>query len=480
MRDEQVIVVGGGPVGLWLAGELQLAGVSTLVLERAVERSLYAKALGIQPRTIETLAMRGMDTLFLDEGRPVPSWHFGMLSDRVDFRHLDTPFPFMLAHPQTRTEELFHERAAGLGARILRGHTVTGLRQDDASVTVEVAGPSGSYTCTADFVVGCDGARSVVRTAAGIDFPGTDSRVFSVVGDVTLDEPPKDLGSGWSNAEGTLIVAPIPGGRFRLAGYDAAHQEPGTELTMDALRDWSIRVAGTDFGMRDPFWLSRFGNATRNAAAYRHGRVMVAGDAAHIHFPAGGVGLNTGVQDAMNLGWKLAAVQQKRAEPELLDSYHTERHPVGAAVGASTLAQTGLIIATSPEGQALRTVVSEWIATQPDLSFVLAQEITALGLAYPAADQHRLAGTRAPARPELFRLLHNGKPALLNLSGAPLPEATPLAATLGIDTHAVTTGWEDVTAALVRPDGYVWWATSDTTDADAVTHQALHGLGVRF
>ncbi|MTD55230.1 FAD-dependent monooxygenase [Amycolatopsis pithecellobii] len=478
MSDEQVIVVGAGPVGLWLAGELQLAGVSTLVLERAPERSPHAKALALHPRLLEILAMRGMEQPFLAAGRQVPSWHFGMLPDRVDFRSLDTPFPFMLALPQTRTEEFFHERALEVGARVLRGHEVTALAQDDTSVTLEIAGPSGNYTRTADFVVGCDGSRSVVRSAAGIEFPGTRATVFSVVADVTLDEPPEQLGSGWSNEGGTLIVVPIGGGRFRLAGYDAAQQEPGTEVTLDMVRDWSIRTAGTDFGLRDPLWLNRFGNATRNAATYRRGRVMVAGDAAHIHFPAGGVGLNAGVQDAMNLGWKLAAVLQNRAAPDLLDSYHAERHPVGAAIGASTLAQTALITATTPEGQALRAVVSQWIATQPELSLTLALEMTALGLAYPAADEHPLTGTRAPADAELFGLLRHGKPLLLNVSGEPLPTSSEFGAGLGIATHTHA-GWKDVTAAIIRPDGHVWWATSDD-DPDAAARQALGNLGVRF
>ena len=482
MSDEQVIVVGAGPVGLWLAGELQLAGVPTLVLERAARRSPHAKALGMHPRTIEVLAMRGMEMAFLAGGVAVPSWHFGMLANRLDFRPLDTPFPFMLAHPQTRTEELFSERAVEFGARVLRGHAVTGLTQDHDSVTIEVTGPSGTYTQTAEFVVGCDGAGSTVRRAAGIDFPGTDSTVFGHLGDVVLDDPPKEPGRSWFTADGALAVAPIPGGLFRVMGYDPANQTPGVALTLESLKDWAIRVAGTDFGMRDPVWLTRFGNATRHAATYRDGRVLLAGDAAHMHFPAGGVGLNAGVQDAMNLGWKLAAVLQRRAAPELLDSYHTERHPVGAALGRHTLAQTALITATSPHGQALRTLMSDLIGSQPGLSLELAAMVSALDITYPPADPraHPLAGTRAPG---LFGLLQGGRPFLLNLSGSPLPAATTLAASLGIDTHSgevADLAWAGATAVIVRPDGYVWWATSDRANLDVTTQHALHGLGARF
>jgi len=234
--------------------------------------------------------------------------------------------------------------------------------------------------------------------------------------------------------------------------------------------------------MRDPVWLTRFGNATRHAATYRDGRVLLAGDAAHMHFPAGGVGLNAGVQDAMNLGWKLAAVLQQRAAPVLLDSYHTERHPVGAALGRHTLAQTALITATSPHGQALRTLMSDLIGSQPGLSLELAAMVTALDITYASADPqaHPLTGTRAPS---LFGLLQGGRPFLLNLSGSPLPAATTLAASLGIDTHSgevADLAWAGATAVIVRPDGYVWWATSDRANLDVTTQHALHGLGARF
>ena len=244
------------------------------------------------------------------------------------------------------------------------------------------------------------------------------------------------------------------------------------------MRATAIRIAGTDFGMRDPHWLTRFGNATRHAANYRKGRVLLAGDAAHIHFPAGGVGLNTGIQDAMNLGWKLAARIQGRAGEELLDTYHDERHPLGAAVGEYTLAQTALITGTSPAGQAMRSLFGNLIASQPEMSLALASRLTGLDVRYPStrADAHPLVGTRlAAAAP----YLHQGRPVLLNLSGAPLESASDQASRIGIETVTAAPDLLDATAAIIRPDGYLWWATSGS-DADEQAVTALSQLGATF
>jgi 2-polyprenyl-6-methoxyphenol hydroxylase-like FAD-dependent oxidoreductase len=461
MSDHQVIVVGAGPVGLWLAGELRLAGVSTLVVERDAAPTPHARALGIHPRTIEVLAMRGMAKQFLADGVRLPSWHFAMLANRPDFSRLDTPFPFALAFPQTRTTELFRQRAVDLGVRVVDGHTVTGLSQDDAGVTVSITGPDGPYTETAGFVVGCDGAGSTVRKAAGIEFPGTDVTHYGYIGDVTLDRPPAAIGTTLHGDGGALLVAPMPGGRFRVGGYDPTYQTPG-DLTMDQLRAAAIRVAGDDFGMRDPAWLTRFGNATRVAAHYRAGRVLIAGDAAHMHFPAGGVGLNTGVQDAMNLGWKLAARIQGRGDDTLLDTYETERHPVGIAVSEFTLAQTELVVTTSAEGVALRTLLSDLIATERGFSDRIANRLSALDVAYPTPGAHPLVGTRVPDS-DVFELLADGQPVLLDLSGETV-------APQGIVTHRSDLAerrpeWAGVSAALIRPDGHVWAVGADAVSA---------------
>ncbi|MFD4872940.1 FAD-dependent monooxygenase [Streptomyces sp. NPDC058420] len=497
MSGEEVIVVGAGPVGLWLARELRLAGVPVVVLERAVQRAPHSKALGIHPRTIEVLAMRGLAGPFLDGGVKVPAWHFAMLDNRLDFRTLPTPFPFMLAHPQVRTEELLEAAAVELGVRILRGHTVTGLTEDPdgTSVTVEVTGQDGvPHPRRARFVVGCDGAGSTVRKAAGIDFPGTDATLFGFLGDVQLDAPPKELGLVWHSEHGTLTVAPAPGGLFRVMGYDAAHQDPAEELTLDQLRETAIRLAGSDFGMRDPGHLSRFGNATRQAATYRKGRVLLAGDAAHMAFPAGGVGLNVGVQDAMNLGWKLAAVVQHRATPDLLDSYQSERHPVGRALAEHTLAQTQLITTTSPEGKALRSLLSGLIASQPRFSRELAMKLSALDVAYPATDPdaHPLTGARAPdlvsvedGRSLFSGVLRQGRPVLLDFSGSGLGAAAKQAASLGVPNQASRLAphsdpaWSAVGAALIRPDGHVWWAADKSADLETDASHALQGLGYK-
>ncbi|MFI6357995.1 FAD-dependent monooxygenase [Streptomyces sp. NPDC050743] len=462
--------MGAGPVGLWLAHELGLAGVSVLVLERDTQRSPHSKALGIHPRTVEVLAMRGRHRDIKAAGRPLPSWHFGMLESRVDLGGLDTPFPYLLAYPQAATEALLEQYATDVGAVVRRGHTVTNAVPGPFAVTLEVSGPDGDHVLRPDYVVGCDGAGSTVRRAAGIPFPGTDATAYGFLGEVVLDTPPAP-GFAAHTAGGHLIVVPLGGDMYRVTGYDPlnqdAHQGP---LTMEELRETTQRLAGTDFGMHHPVWLSRFGNATRVASAYRHGRILLAGDAAHMHFPAGGVGLNVGIQDAMNLGWKLAAVVQKRAHPDLLDSYHGERHPVGLDLAENALAQTALITGLGPEVRALRRFLSKAVDAAPDFSRLIARTLSALDVAYrPASpDAHALVGTRAhDAEGEgILPLLHDGRPVLLtDAEGTLAPEVRAQAAQRGIAVHAsrlpLTGGaqWSGVTAAVLRPDGHVWWAT---------------------
>ncbi|WP_371535030.1 FAD-dependent monooxygenase [Streptomyces sp. NBC_00466] len=399
---EHVVIAGGGPTGLWLAAELRLGGIPVTVLETRRKRDPHSKALTIHPRTLEVLATRGVLERFLAEGRRIPSGHFGGLDGRMDFGVLDTPYPFTLALPQARTEELLEEHGNAAGAQIRRGHQVTGLTKDEDGVSVEATGPDGLYTLRADYIVGCDGTRSTVREAAGIDFPGNDATT----------------------------------------------------------------------------WLSRFGNAARRAAEYRRGRVLLAGDAAHMHYPAGGVGLNVGVQDATNLGWKLAATVAGTAPAGLLDSYHTERHPVGADLLLSTRAQTALMNAFSAEGQDLRALLSQLISTVPEFSRSLAEHLSALAVTYPApAHHHPLTGHRAPNlelsdSTDLFTLLRTGRHVLLNFTGTPAPPSTPP----HIITHAAhrpdpRPAWSTVRAALIRPDGHVAWA-SEQPDAEVLRAEA--------
>jgi 2-polyprenyl-6-methoxyphenol hydroxylase-like FAD-dependent oxidoreductase len=470
-QSKSVVVVGAGPVGLWTAAELALAGVPVVVLESATGRGPHSKAMGLHPRTLEVLAMRGLEQRFLDEGVPVPSWHFGMLENRLDFSVLDTPYPFMLAIPQVRTEELLEEHALALGVPILRGHRVTGLEQDGDGVTLFVTGPDGEHTRTASYVVGADGAGSTVRKAAGIAFPGTDTTSYGYVGEVRLTTPPVATAR---NEHGALICVPVRGGRHRIAGVDAHHNGAPDPFTLEALRATTIRVAGSDFGMHDPGWLSRFGNATRVAQTYRSGRVLLAGDAAHMHLPAGGVGLNVGVQDAMNLGWRLAAVARGDADPALLDGYHDERHPIGEKLAEHTLAQSALITATTPDGAALRSQLSTLIATVPEFSLALARMLSALDVAYPSAG-HPLTGARVPG---LFALLRSGRPVLLDTTGALGEGATAAAATLGIDVVVGEQPWTTAAVVVMRPDGHVWWAFDSADDASVAA--ALKGLGATF
>ncbi|MEV7867662.1 FAD-dependent monooxygenase [Streptomyces sp. NPDC088124] len=502
---EQVIVVGGGPVGLWLAAELRLGGVSVTVLEARAARGPHSRALTVHPRTIENLAFRGAAEPFLAEGLRIPRGHFAGLRELMDFAVLDTPFPFTLALPQTRTEELLEAHARAAGVRILRGHRVTGLSQDadaedgsgSGSVTVRVEGPDGPYVLEAAYVVGCDGTRSAVRAAAGIDFPGTDATVRAWLGDVVVDDPPAEPALSASGPRGALLAVRLPGGVYRFVGTTPEDVGPGPAgaPTLAELRAKVTRITGRDFGMRDPVWLSRFDNATRQAARYRSGRVLLAGDAAHMHFPAGGVGLNVGIQDATNLGWKLAAVVRGMAPAALLDSYHGERHPVGAELLESTRAQTALMTAFSAEGQALRAFLGGRIASVPAFSKDLAERLSGLAVAYPPAPGeavHPLTGRRAPdleldldrtdadgssGPSSLFHLLRDGRHVLLDLASTG-PDTTPGTGT-GTGTGSAAaygavvppgtavyrarltsgrSGWSGLRAVLVRPDGHVAWA----------------------
>ncbi|MGW6024225.1 FAD-dependent monooxygenase [Streptomyces sp. NPDC055099] len=479
MEHEHVVIAGGGPTGLWLAAELRLGGIPVTVLEARRQRDPHSKALTIHPRTLEVLATRGVQESFLAEGRRIPSGHFGGLDDRLDFGVLDTPYPFTLALPQARTEELLEEHAHAAGAKIRRGHQVTGLTQDEEGVSVKVTGPDGPYTLRADYIVGCDGTRSTVRETAGIDFPGNDATTWGFLGDVVLDNPPQEAVLSVSGPTGGVMIVPMPGGIHRIVGGDPDSNGTGHpgELTLDGLRAKVTRIAGTDFGMRDPSWLSRFGNATRQAAEYRRGRVLLAGDAAHMHYPAGGVGLNVGIQDATNLGWKLAATVAGTAPAGLLDSYHTERHPVGADLLLNTRAQTALMNGYSAEGQDLRTLLSQLIATVPEFSRRLAERLSALAVTYQApAHHHPLTGHRAPNlelgnNADLFTLLRAGRHVLLHFTGTPARPSTAQLITHTAHRPDPRPAWSTVRAALIRPDGHVAWA-SEQPDAEVLRAEA--------
>ncbi|MFK0159743.1 FAD-dependent monooxygenase [Streptomyces sp. NPDC090499] len=476
MEKQQVVIAGGGPVGLWLAAELRLNGVSVTVLEERTEIDQRSKALTMHPRSIELLASRGIHQRFHDGTPQIPTGHFANLSSRLDFSLLDTPFPYTLFLPQARTEELFEEYARGLGATVRRGHRVTGFAEQADSVTVRATGPEGPYEIGAEYLVGCDGTRSTVREAAGIDFPGTPFDFLGWLGDVTLDNPPP-LAFNRFNEHGGVLVAPLPGNRWRLAGTspDGHGTEWPGDLTLEELRQKTVAITGDDFGMRDPSWLSRYSNTTRLATEYRRGRVLLAGDAAHQHFPTGGVGMNYGMQDAHNLGWKLAATLNGWAPDGLLDTYHTERHLVGAQLEEHSRAQTLLLTTFTPQALAMRSLVAQLIATVPEFGRVLAGKISAIGIGYPGDDPaaHPLTGTRAPQLAftgtdiTLFGLLRADSYLLLDLTGSGVlaDRAQQRITVHGGTLDPVPEGWDDVRAALVRPDGHVARAWTHQDDA---------------
>ncbi len=479
----QVVISGGGPAGMWLACELRLANVSTLVVDQTPEIDPHSRALTVHPRTIEILASRGAHEQLLAEGARIPTGHFAILDSRLNFSGLDTPYPFTLAIFQARTTALLQQRAIALGAEVRRGHRFVGLEEGQGSVNSTIEGPDGSYTVASDYLVGCDGTRSTVRTAAGIEFPGTPSSVLGWLGDVDLrDPPPEPVLSKWSLA-GTGMVVRLADGRYRIVGinpHDVRSDWPG-DFTLEELRANSITIFGTDFGMHNPCWLSRYANTSRQARCYRKGRVLLAGDAAHQHFPAGGVGLNVGIQDAMNLGWKLAATIHGWAPEGLLDTYHAERHPVGQELLEHTQAQTALMSAFSAEGQELRAFLTKLMRARPEIEVELTERLTGLHVAYPSKGGHPLVGKRAPdlafagTREHLSSLLRAGQYVLLDLAdwqgASPVENAHIRSAHPHMRLHrgrpsdAQRGAWSALSAALIRPDGHVAWASEEMQPA---------------
>ncbi|MFD9911046.1 FAD-dependent monooxygenase [Streptomyces sp. NPDC059063] len=490
--DTDVVIAGAGPTGLMLACELGLAGVDVVVVERLAEPTGESRAGGMHSRTLEVLDQRGILDRFLELGEPQPVGHFSGLY--LDFDESESRHPYPLMILQHVVERLLEERAAELGVRVRRSAGVSGLRQDEDGVTVELdTGEAEPATLRARYLVGCDGGRSTVRKLAGIDFPGTPATMTALIGDVELPDLDEDYIWVRRVPDGDYSVIAFEPGWYRVITSEYDHVADRDEpATFEQLRDSLIRLAGTDYGMRNPKWISRFGDAARQAAQYRDGRVLLAGDAAHIHFPAGGQGLNMGVQDAVNLGWKLASVIRGQAPESLLDTYHDERHPVGERVLHNTRAQAALNrpgVATD----ALRDVFGSLIVFD-DVNRLLRGMLTALDLRYPVeGGSHPLAGRRVPdadlktsdGESYVYALLHEGRPVLLDLRGSAEVAAAAegwtdrvdLVEARSEDDHwpVPTVGEVPAPAALlIRPDGHVAWvAAADGTPDTAALRTAL-------
>jgi 2-polyprenyl-6-methoxyphenol hydroxylase-like FAD-dependent oxidoreductase len=460
-RDADVIVVGAGPTGLMLACELRLHGVRAWILEKAVEPSPVVRALGMHARSIEVLDQRGMLERFLAHGRqyPLSIGFFAAIPTPVPPK-LDTAHGYVLGIPQPLTERLLAERAIELGASIRRGCEVVALTQDGEGVDVELA----DGTCLrARHVVGCDGGRSTVRKLLDIDFPGEPSRADTLLGEMEVTASAETVASIVAEVRKTqkrFGLGPIGDGLYRVvvpaAGVAANRLAPPA---LDEFKHQLQAYAGTDFGVHSPRWLSRFGDATRLADRYRIGRVLLAGDAAHVHPPTGGQGLNLGVQDAFNLGWKLAAAIAGWAPQDLLDSYETERRPVAAEVLDNTRAQMELM-ADEPGQQAVRRLIAELMEFD-DVNRRLTEKIIATAVRYDFGDAHPLVGRRlrdmAMSRGRLYARMHGGRGLLLDKTGR-----LSVAGWEDRVDHVVDTGAElDVPAVLLRPDGHVAWVGDD-------------------
>lgn len=481
MTEHAVVIVGAGPAGLMLAGELALAGVDVAIVERRANQDLAgSRAGGLHSRTIEVLDQRGIADRFLSEGQVAQV--AGFAGVRLDISDFPTRHNYGLGLWQNHIERILAGWVAELAVPIYYGREVTGFAQDGNGVDVEL---SAGQPLRAEYLVGCDGGRSLVRKVAGIDFPGWDPTTSALIAQVEVaDEPPMGVHRNafgihsfgrldYKVRDGEVVYA--DDGPIGVMVTEE-HVGPATEPTVQDLSEALIAACGTDYGIHRPTWISRFTDMTRQAASYRDRRVLLAGDAAHVHAPDGGQGLNIGVQDAVNLGWKLAQVVKRTSPESLLDTYHAERHPVAARVLRNTMASVALR-RQDERTKAVGEVIAELLGIdEPRKRFAAMQ--SGLDVHYDVGEGHPLLGRRMPdldlvtpsGSVRVFSLLHAARPALLNLGQGGGIDITPWADRVQLIDAAYRGVWElpalgaitPPAAVLVRPDGYVAWVGDST------------------
>jgi 2-polyprenyl-6-methoxyphenol hydroxylase-like FAD-dependent oxidoreductase len=463
VETPDVVVVGAGPTGLMLACELALAGTTVKLLDERTDMPNITRAFAVHARTLELLDARGLADELLTRGVPVRE--LAPPGGRtLNLGELPTRFGMVLIVPQSGTEKVLQARAAGLGVEIVRGAEVVGLIQDGDGVSLQCA---GGDTVRAGYVAGCDGAHSTVRSQLGIDFVGKQYETHILLAEVQLTRAPRETLTGITNEKGVVLLIPFGDGWFRAIAWDRLREQaPLSEpVTLEEISDSFDRIAGHDFGMTEMRWSSRFLSERRQARHYRNGRVFLAGDAAHVHSPLGGQGMNTGIGDAMNLGWKLAAAVAGSAPPWLLDSYETERHPVGESVLELTDAFNQLVLSRSKVGRLLRSAVVGTATRLPRGRRLIAERLSGIGIAYPhQRGEDWMVGRRMPDivcdGKRVYELLHDGKFVLVT--------AAPVKLDRPDIVHAVDAHPELPDAVLIRPDSYVAWASERLPDAAEV------------
>ncbi|MEU8331769.1 rifampin monooxygenase [Micromonospora sp. NPDC048839] len=459
-----VIIAGCGPTGAMLAAELRLHEVRVLVLEKETEPASFVRIVGLHMRSLELMAMRGLLDRVLPHGRRRPAAGFFAAIAKPAPKGLDSAYAYLLGIPQPVIVNVLEERALELGAQVRHGCAVADVRQDDEGVTVLLA---DGERLRSRYLVGCDGGRSTVRKLLGVGFPGEPARTETLMGEMKVGMPPEEVAAtvtALGEAPQRFWLRPFGGGVYSVlvpaAGVSDRTEPPTLEDFQQQLRS----IAGTDFGVHSPRWLSRFGDATRLAERYRVGRVLLAGDAAHIHPPIGGQGLNLGVQDAVNLGWKLAGRIRGWAPDALLDTYQAERRPVAEDVLDNTRAQTELL-STEPGPRAVRRLLSE-LMDFDEVNRYLLEKITAVAIRYDFGAGPDLLGRRlgdvAVKQGNLYGLLHRGRGLLLDRT----ERLTVGGWSDRVDHLADPTAALDVPGVLLRPDGHVAWIGDDQESLD--------------